>query len=99
MPALIGDAVSAQVLVGLALAATVAGVVRGFSGFGSAMIFIPIASALTNPPTAVVLLLFDTLLTVPLVVRAVRRCSWREVLPLGLGAVVTVPLGVWLLIV
>src|SRR5262245_25959592 len=97
---LIRDAVDTDVLVGLMLAATVAGLVRGLSGFGSAMIFIPVASALTDPPTAVVLLFVtDELLTVPMVVAATRRCAWREVLPLSLGAALTVPLGVWLLVV
>src|SRR5262245_462667 len=97
---LIRDAVDTQVLVGLMLAATVAGLVRGLAGFGSAMIFIPVASALTDPPTAVVLLFVtDELLTIPLVVAATRRCAWREVLPLVLGAALTVPLGVWLLVV
>jgi uncharacterized membrane protein YfcA len=97
---LIRDAVDADVLIGLTLAATVAGLVRGFSGFGSAMVFIPIASALTDPPTAVILLfVVDELLTVPMVVAATRHCAWREVLPLGLGAALTAPFGVWLLVV
>jgi uncharacterized protein len=97
---LIRDAADTDVLVGLMLAATVAGLVRGLSGFGSAMIFIPVASALTDPATAVVLLFVtDELLTLPMLVTATRRCSWREVLPLGLGAAFTVPLGVWLLVV
>jgi uncharacterized protein len=97
---LIGEAATPGVLAALTALAVVAGLVRGLSGFGSAMIFIPIASALTSPPTAVVLLFVaDTLLTVPLVARAVRRCAWREVLPLAGGAAATVSIGVWLLIV
>jgi uncharacterized protein len=100
MPDLIGGAMTPGVLVGLAGLAAVAGLVRGLSGFGSAMIFIPIASALTSPPTAVVLLFVtDTLMTVPLVAAAARRCAWREILPLVVGAAATVPIGIWLLIV
>src|SRR5699024_9294868 len=84
----------------LALTAVLAGLVRGFSGFGSAMVLVPVASALTSPQTAVVLLLFtDTLLTLPMVVPAARRCNWREVLPLAAGALCTVPLGVHLLLI
>lgn len=97
---LITEAVDTGVLVGLAAAAAVAGLTRGLSGFGSAMVFVPIASALTNPPTAVVLLFVtDTLLTVPMVVSAARRCTWREVLLLAAGAACTAPIGVWLLVV
>src|SRR5882672_12486218 len=44
----------------VAAAAALAGLVRGFSGFGSAMIFVPVASAIYEPRIAVVLLfIFD----------------------------------------
>jgi uncharacterized membrane protein YfcA len=93
-------ALDADVAVGIAVTAAVAGLVRGFSGFGSAMIFIPVASALSGPHSAVVMLFVcDTLLTVPLVVSAVRTCAWREVIPLAAGALATVPFGIWLLVV
>jgi uncharacterized membrane protein YfcA len=86
---------------GLATAtALVAGVVRGFSGFGAAMILVPVLAILYGPRVAVpVLLLVDILLTVPMVVTAVRRCAWGEVLPLVAGFAVTFPLGVYLLLV
>src|SRR5215510_6738863 len=88
-----------DVAVGIAVTAAVAGLVRGFSGFGSAMIFVPVASALTSPHTAVVMIFVcDTVLTVPLVIAAVRTCVWREVIPLAAGALATVPLGIWLLV-
>lgn len=97
---LIGRSLSVDVFPVLVLATALAGLVRGFSGFGSAMILVPVASALTSPQTAVVLLLLtDTLLTMPMVVSAVKRCVWREVLPLAAGAMLTVPLGVHLLMV
>lgn len=96
---LIWQALQADAFPVLAVTAVLAGMVRGFSGFGSAMILVPIASALTNPQTAVVLLIFtDTLLTLPMVLPALRRCVWREVLPLAAGALCTVPLGVHLLL-
>ena len=99
MLALIRDAAGTDVLIGLMVAGIVAGLVRGFSGFGAAMIFVPVASALTDPATAVILLfVIDELLTIPMVVSATRRCSWREVLPLSIGALFTVPIGVWLLV-
>jgi uncharacterized protein len=97
---LIGELADPWTVGWLGIAAAVAGLVRGLSGFGSAMIFVPIASALTSPPTAIVLLFVtDTLLTLPMVARASRRCAWREVFPLAAGAACTAPVGVWLLVV
>ncbi len=80
-------------------AAALAGLVRGFSGFGSAMIFVPVASAVYEPKIAVVLLfIFDGLVTTPMLVPAFRRCAWREVLPLTVGAAIAVPIGVRILL-
>ena len=80
--------------------AALAGLVRGFSGFGSAMIFVPVASAIYEPKIAVVLLfIIDGLVTTPMLVPAFRRCVWREVLPLTVGATVAVPIGVRILLV
>jgi len=75
--------------------ALIAGVTRGFSGFGGALIFIPLVSAAFGPKVAAPsLLVIDTILTLPIVIRALRACIWREVAPLALGAVVAVPAGV-----
>lgn len=82
----------------LALAAMAAGFVRGFSGFGAAMIFVPLASVIVDPPTAVIALwIMDNLVTLPLVVQGFRHCAWAEIRPLFLGAVFGAPAGVWLL--
>jgi uncharacterized membrane protein YfcA len=83
---------------GLAGASALAGLVRGFSGFGSAMI-VPIVGALQSPAVAVVLLfLADTVVSLPLLPPAFARCAWREVAPLGFGAALLVPVGVELLL-
>ena len=79
-------------------AAALAGLVRGFSGFGAAMVFVPIVSALRSPQDAVVLLfLIDAVAALPLLPGGLSRCAWREVLPLALGATICMPLGVALL--
>lgn len=84
----------------IAAAAALAGLVRGFAGFGSAMVFMPIAAASTTPETALVLLfLTGTPAQIPILVRSVRQCTWREVAPLALGAAIMVPVGVKLLLV
>ncbi|MFK8250327.1 sulfite exporter TauE/SafE family protein [Ancylobacter terrae] len=85
-------------LIWAALAAAVAGLTRGFSGFGGALIFMPLVSAAYGPAVAApVLLLVDTVLTAPIVLRAVRQCHWRELAPLALAAMAAVPAGVYLL--
>jgi uncharacterized membrane protein YfcA len=82
-----------------ALAALVASAVRGFSGFGAGLIFMPVGAACLGPKVAVgVLYVVDTILVLPFVFRAVRLVDWREIAPLGVGAVVTVPIGVAVLV-
>lgn len=82
-----------------AAAAVMAGLVRGFTGFGPAMVFTPVASAIYGPAVAVpILFLMDALVSVPVVARSVRQCHWREVLPISAGAALTIPFGVRMLV-
>lgn len=86
------------VLVWAVLTALIAGVTRGFSGFGGALIFVPLVSAAYGPRVAApTLLVIDTALTLPFLVQAFRACMWRQVAPLAAGAVLTVPVGVAIL--
>ena len=77
-----------------------AGVVRGFSGFGAAMIMVPVISTIHAPMIAIpVLIMVDNVATLPLLPGAFRRCRWREVLPLTAGAFVILPIGLWVLLI
>lgn len=77
-----------------------AGLVRGFSGFGGAMIYMPLIAAVYEPRiAAVTLLLVDFLSSTPFVPPEFRRCTWREVWPISIGMALTVPLGTYLLVV
>lgn len=79
--------------------AVLAGLVRGFSGFGAAMVLVPILAATYTPTLAVpVLQLTDFVLTCPLAWRARRRCAWRDVLPLWAGHALAVPFGLVVLV-
>ena len=74
--------------------AVLAGLVRGFSGFGSAQIYIPLVAAVYSPrAAAVTLLVIDTLGTAPFTVRAFAHCTRREVLPMYVAAAIAVPFG------
>lgn len=74
--------------------AVLAGVVRGFSGFGSALIYVPLIAAIYEPRIATVsFVLMDYICAAPFAVKAFPQCNWREILPALIAAIVTVPLG------
>ncbi|MBA3911057.1 MAG: sulfite exporter TauE/SafE family protein [Rhodobacter sp.] len=86
---------SLLLLAAIALAASLA---RGFSGFGAALIFIPLASALLGPKVAVPLLLVtDGIMTAGMIPKALKSADRSGVLTMASGAVVGVPAGTWLL--
>jgi uncharacterized membrane protein YfcA len=75
-----------------------AGAVRGFSGFGSALIYVPLISAIYDPRTAAVtFLLIDFATGMALVPTVWRQANWREVLPLAAAAVVAGQFGTLIL--
>lgn len=76
-----------------------AGLVRGFSGFGSALIMSPALSLLYGPEIAVPMMsLIDLPAVVYLLPEALRHGKWKSLISIGSAAVVTVPLGAWLLV-
>lgn len=78
--------------------AFMAGFSRGFAGFGAALIFVPLASLLIPPQSAVpILWLIDFTMVLPLTIQGFRNCDWTEIRPLFAGSVFGAPLGVWLL--
>ena len=82
----------------LALGAFLAGIVRGFSGFGTAMVYLPVAGQVLAPFEAIASLMVKDL-TAPLihVPRALKDGHPADVLRLGVGAVIGVPIGQWIL--
>lgn len=74
------------VLIPALLAVGLAGMVRGFAGFGGAMLFMPFATILFDPRLAVVaFFIIDTSITLPLVANALRHWDWRTVIPAPSG--------------
>ena len=76
------------------VAAVVAGLARGFSGFGAALIFMPLASAsLGGFLAAPMLLLMDSIPSLGLLPNAWRLADRREVGVMMLGVLVGGPMG------
>lgn len=79
--------------------AALAGVVRGFSGFGSALIYIPLMAAMFGPRVAAgTMLLIDFVAGLPFAIGARRDCDWSEVTPIAIAAAVGVPFGTYALL-
>ncbi len=95
---LIGDHSVATVIF-VCLAAFVAGMARGFAGFGGALIFVPLASAALTPVLAVPLFLVsDGVSALSLLPNAWRTGDKKTVFTMAVGMLVGVPLGGWLLV-
>ncbi|MGF9562609.1 sulfite exporter TauE/SafE family protein [Neorhizobium sp. JUb45] len=79
-------------------AAAIAGLARGFSGFGGALIFVPLAGAAMSPKIAsALLLLIDGTMTLGMVPAGWKKANRREVGTMLIGALFGVPLGTALL--
>lgn len=95
MPDALGAALAMPGLVWLLIAVCVAGLVRGFSGFGSAMIIMPVASSVLAPISALVFLTMTELFgPLPNLPGALRDGDRSDVLRLGSGAVMAMPPGI-----
>jgi uncharacterized membrane protein YfcA len=87
------DFLSTAFLIAAAVSA-VAGMVRGFAGFGAAMLMTPVFSALYGPAIGVSLcLLLEIAVALPLLPRVVRYVDWRRIGTILAAAVVGAPLG------
>lgn len=77
-----------------AAVAFVAGMVRGFAGFGAAMMMTPVFSAIHGPAAGVALcLLLEIVVALPLVPGVVRLVDWRRIGLLLIAAAGMVPIG------
>lgn len=82
-------------LLAITLAASLA---RGFSGFGAALIFVPMASAVLGPKLAApILLVTDAIMTAWMIPPAFRRAERGQVAVMAAGAALGLPLGIWAL--
>ena len=79
--------------------AGIAGVVRGITGFGGAMVMAPPLALLLGPQLAVpVILVLESVAAAPMLMQTRHRVQWKVIGAIFLAACVTVPLGVLALV-
>src|SRR5882757_9710370 len=90
--------VSINAAIAICAIAFVSGTARGFSGFGSALIFMPLASSIAAPRlVAALLLIIDFIGSAPLIPNAWKQADRKATAIMAFGALVGVPIGTWLL--
>jgi hypothetical protein len=95
---LIPTDISAHTALAICVIGFISGTARGFSGFGSALIFMPLASSLAAPRLiAALLLIIDFVGALPLLPHAWRKADRKATGIIVIGALVGVPIGTWLL--
>src|SRR5262245_44941587 len=76
----------------------VSGTARGFSGFGSALIFMPLASSMAAPKlVAALLLIIDFVAAAPLLPNAWKQADRKATAVMVLGALIGIPVGTYML--
>ena len=76
----------------------VAGLMRGFAGFGSAMLMAPIFAILFGSAEMVVTVVaIELVVSVQLFPQVRRHADWKTLRPMSIAACIAMPLGVWLL--
>jgi uncharacterized membrane protein YfcA len=79
-------------------AAFLSGIVRGFSGFGTALIFLPIATPFLGPFGAIIgLTIMDIFGPLPNLRRAWREVDRGDLVRLVAGCALLLPVGLWIL--
>lgn len=93
------DSFAPEVLALAAVVAALAGLIRGITGFGGAMVMSPPFALLLGPLNAVpVVLLLEGIAAMPMLVQLRRLVRWGVIGPIIAAACVTMPLGTWMLV-
>src|ERR1700709_1081245 len=90
--------VGSHVAIAICVIAFISGTARGFSGFGSALIFMPLASSMAAPRlVAALLLIIDFVSALPLAPNAWKRADRKATAVMVAGALIGVPIGTYFL--
>src|SRR5258707_7733907 len=95
---LIPTDVSINAAIAICAIAFVSATARGFSGFGSALIFMPLASSMAAPRlVAALLLIIDFVAALPLAPNAWKHADRKATAVMVFGALIGVPIGTYFL--
>jgi uncharacterized membrane protein YfcA len=95
---LIPAGVSLNAAIAICVVAFISGTARGFSGFGSALIFMPLASSIAEPRlVASLLLIIDFIAAAPLLPGAWEKADRKATSIMVAGALIGVPIGTYFL--
>jgi uncharacterized protein len=96
--ALIPAEIGINAAIAICAVAFVSGTARGFSGFGSALIFMPLASSIADPRlVAALLLIIDFVAAAPLLPGAWEKADRKATAVMVTGALIGVPIGTYFL--
>lgn len=94
MPDLLAQALAVPGLGWLLAIAAIAGLVRGFSGFGTALVFLPVAAQVVDPVWAVtIMIVMDLAGPAPAIPRALRDGHPKDLMRLITATALALPLG------
>ena len=95
----LGAAVTDWRILAAAVVTVIAGLMRGYSGFGTAVLLAPAFSVLWGPRVGVpVILLMELFVSAQLLPKAIPQADRRVVLPLGGAAAIATPIGAFILL-
>src|SRR6201991_1227512 len=90
--------ISTNAAVAICVIAFISATARGFSGFGSALIFMPLASSMAAPRlVAALLLIIDFIAALPLAPNAWKHADRKATAVMVFGALIGVPIGTYFL--
>ncbi|MGV6812526.1 MAG: sulfite exporter TauE/SafE family protein [Brevirhabdus sp.] len=100
MPEPLAAALAHDGLALLAVTVFVAGLVRGFAGFGTALVYLPVAASVLEPVWAIItVVIFDLVGPALILPRALRDGHPRDLMRLLAGCAIGLPIGLALLFV
>jgi len=93
------DSFAPEIIAASVVVAAIAGVIRGITGFGGAMVMSPPLALLLGPLVTVpVVLLLEGIAAAPMLVETRKLVRWRVIGPILAMAIVTVPIGAYILV-